>query len=380
MRVQIFLGGRQKKSALKRPCRASGAFYTAILNIITKIARKVNSGSLAPSLGREIKDLTKRKKGADILAATYEKTSLADRAKKAFALRTCGKKVIYAENPAGGAPILVSAIRCSLRLCPSCSWTRARKIFENVHAVITHRDFSDKQFIFLTLTLKNCSGVFLNDEIFRLFSAWRKLTGYGRTRPGFARSFAGTFRALEVTYNPREKTFHPHLHVLAAVENDYFRKTNKDYIDQPRLRELWRDACGLDYLPQCRIEKVRNTTRKQVAEVAKYTVKSADYLDRPAVVEVLDKALKGKRLISYGGLFKTVRSLLDLPDEDELPESEFHPIATEELLLNPYIRKIMLEWKMGSYKVTTIPASNDPADWLAPGRLIAKALSDSAKG
>jgi len=335
----------------------------------------MNKLIIQPSAGdvklpRKINEIFKHKKGSEITAYTYEKTNLPDKDKKAFKLRLCGKTLIYAENPTGGDPIPLSAVRCGLRLCPSCAWIRAHQVFQNVYSVITDPAFAEKKFIFLTLTVKNCRGEFLDSEIKRLFSAWKKIIK--NDRQGFARSFSGTFRALEVTYNPMAKTYHPHLHAMAAVGPEYFRKTNPDYISQPKLRELWRDACGLDYLPQCRIERVKNSSHKQVAEVAKYTVKSADYLNRPAVLETLDTALKGKRLIAYGGLFKAVKAKLNLPDEDEVPESEFPRMTVEELLHNPYIRKIIFEWSEGMYHVSLMAPSANPADWLKPERLIAE--------
>jgi plasmid rolling circle replication initiator protein Rep len=165
---------------------------------------------------------------------------------------------------------------------------------------------------------------------------------------------------------------------MAAADPGYFRKSNEHYISQPKLRELWRDACGLDYLPQCRIQRVKNSSRKQVAEVAKYTVKFADYLNRPEAVQALDPALHRKRLVAYGGLFKAVRTRLNLPDEDAAPESEFPRQTVEELLGNPYMRKIILEWRTGFYHVSEMAPSADPADWLEPGRLIAEGLRRSA--
>ena len=289
-----------------------------------------------------------QKSGSEILAFVYRKTELPDRDQKAKRLHLCGKTLIFAEKDGGLIP--AGAYRCGIRLCPSCSWIRSRQVFENVYSVITDPEFSGKQFIFLTLTVKNCRGEFLESEINRLLSAWRDLTK--DERKPFRESFLGTFRALEVTYNRQKKSYHPHLHAMAAVEPGYFRKTNPDYISQAKLRELWRDACGLDYLPQCRIEKVKNTAKKQVAEVAKYTVKSAEYISRPEVVQVLDPALRNKRLIAYGGIFKTVKQRLNLPDDD-FPEGEFR-VSFEELLRNPCIRKWILEWHGGTYHVSVI--------------------------
>ena len=339
-------------------------------------AEKVKLNSLEK---KTIGKIAVKKKGSDIVAFTYKKTDLWDKDKKANRLFNCGKTVVYAKNPTGENPIPVAAMRCGIRLCPSCSWIRAHKIFQNVYDIISASEFAGKKIIFLTLTVKNCKGKNLDSEINRLMSAWQKLTA--NARQPFRKSFLGTFRALEVTYNPLAKTYHPHLHAMAVVEPDYFRKSNKNYISQPRLRELWRTACGLDYLPQCRIEKVRDTSKKQVAEVAKYTVKSADYLNRPQVIEVLDPALRGKRLVAYGGLFKSVKARLSLPDEDDL--DELPRLTVEEILRNPYVEKIVLEWQMGRYHVSIMQPPADPAEWLDPGRLAAEVVrrqGEAARG
>jgi plasmid rolling circle replication initiator protein Rep len=342
---------------------------------IVQITRDVKR-RLLPVTAKEFEKRSKRKKGAEILAFAYGKTNLPEREKKAVKLRLCGKTIGYSEDPHDEKYVLVSVIRCSLRLCPSCSWKRAKQVFQNVYRIITDKEFSEKRFIFLTLTVKNCGGGSLESEIGRLLSAWQKLTA--NERQAFRRSFAGTFRALEVTYNPLKKKYHPHLHAMAAVDPGYFKKSNPDYISQAGLRELWRKACGLNYPPHCWIERVWNSTKKQVAEVAKYTVKSADYLSRPEVVQVLDPALRNKRLVAYGGLFKTVKAKLNLPDEDDpdgLPR-----VTVEELLNNPYIQKIIFRWEMGRYHVSLMEPSADPADWLEPGRLVAEFLRRSATG
>jgi len=369
--LKIFWGG-DKKNRHQRLVKASGGLINKHLK--NNIIQPAEIVKLPTSFDKQINVMSKKKKGSEILAFAFGKTNLPDREQKARRLHLCGKTLIYAENPAGGEPIPVSAFRCKIRLCPSCSWIRARQTFENVYCVITEPEFSCKQFVFLTLTVKNCKAEFLDGEIKRLLTAWKNLNK--DERKPFRKSFLGTFRALEVTYNPIKKNYHPHLHAIAAVDKKYFRKSNPDYISQPKLRELWRGACGLDYLPQCRIERVRNSTKKQVAEVAKYTVKSADYLNRPAVVETLDPALRGKRLIAYGGLFKTVRAKLNLPDEDDV--DELPRLTVEELLNNPYIRKIILEWKLGAYHVRPYQPSADPAEWLKPERMIAEGIRRQA--
>jgi len=320
--------------------------------------------------------MTKLKKGSEILAYVYPRTNLPDREQKAKRLHLCGKTIVYAKSPSGD-PVL-GVLRCRLRLCPSCSFIRARQIFENVYCVITDPAFAGKQFIFLTLTVKNCRGDSLDREIKRLLSAWQCLTN--TEKHPFRKSFLGTFRALEVTYNKLKKTYHPHLHAIAAVEPDYFRKSNPDYISQAKLRELWRGACGLDYLPQCRIERVRNSTKKQVAEVAKYTVKSADYLNRPAVLETLDPALRGKRLVAYGGLFREVKRRLNLPDEDDIPETSVPRIKFEELMSNPMICKAFYEWQGVAYRLVRVYEPPDPGQVVAAARQLSGEILDSYFG
>jgi plasmid rolling circle replication initiator protein Rep len=292
----------------------------------------------------------KNKNGAEILAYTYPKTDLLDRERKAARLHLCGKVLAAAQSPSGD--VAFGAVRCKIRLCPSCSFIRARQVFENVYSVITEPDFSGKHFVFLTLTVRNCCGGSLDGEIKRLLKAWKNLVKDNR-KP-FRKSFLGTFRALEVTYNRFTKEFHPHIHAIAVVDPEYFKKSNPEYISHARLRELWRDSCGLDYLPQCRIQRVSNSTKKQVAEVAKYTVKSADYIGRPEAVEALDPALHGKRLVAYGGLFRDVRKRLGLPDEDDVPETSVPRFTFEELMADPLISKAFYEWQLGAYRLVKI--------------------------
>jgi len=321
--------------------------------------------------------VSKNKNNSEILAYAYPKTSLPDREQKAKRLHLCGKSVTVLQSPNSGDPIF-GAYRCGLRLCPSCAFIRARQTFENVYCVITEPEFKNKHFIFLTLTVKNCKAEFLESEIKRILTAWNKLTK--NDRQGFARSFSGTFRALEVTYNPLKKNYHPHLHAIAAVDKKYFKKSNPDYISQAKLRELWRGACSLDYLPQCRIERVRNSTKKQVAEVAKYTVKSADYISRPAVLEALDPALKGKRLVAYGGLFREVKKRLALPDEDEVPETSVPRIKFEELMKNPMIRKAVFEWEAGKYYLSQLYEPPSSAELVAAASRLSGEIIDGYFG
>jgi hypothetical protein len=67
--------------------------------------------------------------------------------------------------------------------------------------------------------------------------------------------------------------------------------------------------------------------------------------------------LHGRRLVGYTGLFKTVKAKLNLPDEDDPPEQDCPKWQAEEAMQNPYIRKIVVEWNLGTYRISAVPQS-----------------------
>lgn len=324
-----------------------------------------------------------------VLAYTYEKTDLPWRIQWSKMLKYCGNRIIYAQDPDTGKWGIAVALFCQKRLCPLCSWRRSVRISRNVYQIVTAEEFKDVRFIFLTLTIKNCTGEELSETLDRLLSAWYVLTR--DKRQPFRKSFLGTLRSLEITYNRKTKTYHPHFHVLAAVHKGYFKKSNADYISHDALREIWINALNravksietirqldldtfgarlnlgsttaiarkvrekyppIDYAPQVRIEKIRNSTGKVIAEMSKYAVKPADYIDLPEVVQVLDPALRHRRLIAYGGLFAETRERLKLEDE-QIAEEDYKPITVAEMLKNPLVLKMMTNWTFqGAYKIT----------------------------
>ena len=255
------------------------------------------------------------------LSRFYSELGYKSRAEKTL---NCGTFLNFAipDDFSDGAT-LTEANFCKDRLCAMCTWRRTLKIFGQVSRVMDVLE-KDYQFVFLTLTIRSCSADELKQTIVDLergFSLFRRL------RP-IERSFQGYFKAVEITRhpdNPKQIEYHPHLHCIFAVSPDYF--TTKDYLTHARLRELWQQALGVDYAPIVNIKKVKPAKTeedevslgKAVAEVAKYSVKSDDYLSgtysqiRQGIVTLLD-SLTGKRLCSFGGIFKKVAHLLELDD------------------------------------------------------------------
>jgi len=194
---------------------------------------------------------------------------------------------------------------------------------------------NDYEFLFLTLTCKSVSGANLNSQIDTLISAFKALC----LRKQFKKVVRGWCRALEVNYNWQSQEYNPHLHVILCVDKNYFK--SDDYIQQNDFCLMWQSCLNVDYKPIVDVrtfKESKNGKGKEVAEVAKYTVKTSNILANllnikhlrqeiqdeakkmtdkitDEIVLTLDAALKSRRLIGYGGIFKQKHKELNL-DED----------------------------------------------------------------
>lgn len=240
---------------------------------------------------------------------------------KFYRMRDCGTYLEFRRYKSGDFK-LNTANFCKQRLCPMCSWRRSLKIFSQVSIIMEELKKTDYRFIFLTLTQKNCEGRDLKEYIDNMYKAWKKLF----SRKKFKLSFIGWFRALEVTHNidPDSKsynTFHPHFHVVLVVNKSYFND-KRIYISQEEMIQLWRKSLKVDYDPNVdiRVFDKRKNIKKSVAEVAKYTVKDTDIIIPDNLeltdysVMILDEALANRRLVAFGGVFKTIHKAMNLDD------------------------------------------------------------------
>jgi plasmid rolling circle replication initiator protein Rep len=200
--------------------------------------------------------------------------------------------------------------------------------------------------LFLTLTVKNCTGDKLSETLDMMFQGWKNFNEHRKMR----KILKGWFRALEVTYdgdrvigkrrynkrkdeydkqgvkpggsNINYDTYHPHFHVILLVDKSYFE--GRDYMKTTDWVRMWRTAAGLSYDPICDIRKVENRPgkAKNVADVAKYTLKDTEYLTRnndltDKLVAVLGGALRSRRLYAFGGLLKIISKELDMENSDK---------------------------------------------------------------
>ncbi|MDJ8951218.1 protein rep [Clostridium perfringens] len=231
---------------------------------------------------------------------------------------------------------------CGNRFCPMCSWRVSCKDSLEISILMEHlRCEENKEFIFLTLTTPNVQGDNLEDEIRKYNKAFKKLM----ERKEVKFIVKGYVRKLEVTYQkdkyitkelwkrkkdyyekrglfigdlePNYDTYNPHFHVVIAVNKSYFtNKTFKTYISRERWLELWQLATGDKTITQVDVKKSKANNLKEVYELAKYSAKDSDYLVSRPVFETFYKALKGKQVLVFSGLFKDAHKMYKLGELD----------------------------------------------------------------
>lgn len=219
-----------------------------------------------------------------------------------------------------GSKKLKTMTSCRVRLCPLCTWRRSLKVQAHTLEILKAMD-GKYAFIFLTLTVKNCTGAELSGTLDLLMDAWQRLS----QRKQFKSAVKGWYRGLEVTHNtdresPWFDTYHPHFHVILAVNKTYFK--GRTYVKQDEWMQLWKGSLRVDYDPVVDVRRVKGCTSKAVAEAAKYSTKEEDYIvptDWELTVETvrtLDAALADRRLIAFGGVMKQLHKQLNLDDEE----------------------------------------------------------------
>lgn len=245
---------------------------------------------------------------------------------RAERLRNCSTWLKFAECPEDGFKRLVDARFCRDRLCPLCNWRRSRKLYSQILQILHKAGERRKlRYLFLTLTVRNVSGDDLPQTLDVMFKGVNQLFKY----KAVDKNLVGWIRNLEITYNATEDTYHPHFHILLGVQPSYFH--SGEYISQAIWTQLWRKAAVLDYTPVVNIKAVkpkqtdkpplnaRTAMESAVLETAKYSVKDSDYLratdaETDAVVAVFAGAVRSRRMVGFGKMFKIIRKELKQDD------------------------------------------------------------------
>jgi plasmid rolling circle replication initiator protein Rep len=270
----------------------------------------------------------------------------------------CGGCIMMIANACLDKQKIDFANFCGNRFCPFCNWRKARKDGLIISILMKYIQIEHKKdFIFLTLTTPNVSAGELEDEIKNYNKSFKKMM----ERKEVKQVVKGYVRKLEVTYdsnpkitkelykikkeyykkrglkvgddNPTYDTYNPHFHVIIAVNKTYFK--HKTYIKQNRWLELWQEATGNPAITQVDVRKIANFKEdNSILEIAKYSAKDNDLLHSQDTFDVFYKSLKGKRLLSYNGLFKDAMKKYKAKELEKYKEID----NTE------YIYKFMLNW------------------------------------
>ena len=244
-------------------------------------------------------------------------------------ISSCGSYLHFKSCLHGHIKKLVEAYFCRARGCPMCQWRKSLVMFHQVLELIhAHkaRYVSDVPLL-LTLTVPNVSSNELGSTLTKMQKSWDKFA----KRAKFKRAVRSWFRSLEVTHNISRNDYHPHFHILLFVPKDYFERSCGLYIERNDWLSMWQEATGIPEITQVDIRTVRKKSSRKpleaiAAEVAKYATKPSSYIKESpkglfkaseSVVETLHYALKGRRLVAFGGLFSELRKALKQVDVEK---------------------------------------------------------------
>ena len=148
------------------------------------------------------------------VAESYKRLGFQNRS---INVQKCGTDLWYHVTP-DTPPKLYKANFCKDRLCPMCGWRRTKKIFGQLSKIMDKLD-EEYKFVFVTLTVRNCSSDELKEQIQALYKAFDLFNHYKEVK----QAFKGYFRALEITRQREDirlksTEWHPHFHVIYAVK------------------------------------------------------------------------------------------------------------------------------------------------------------------
>jgi hypothetical protein len=227
---------------------------------------------------------------------------------------------------------------CGNRFCPVCSWRAARKDALKLDVLMRHIEQTQgKAYIMLTLTAPNVPGDMLSEALDAYNAAYKRLCLLSQVKA----VNRGYVRKLEVTYNAKTNTYHPHMHVIMAVDKQYF--AGRTYLRRDKWLAMWRQAMRDDSITQVHVTRVdRSSASKAQAEIAKYVAKDSDLLISPDVFAAFYAALKGRQIITYNGLFAAANKAYKAGDLDSYKTPD----------TTTYVYLLLYRWGLGAYVET----------------------------
>lgn len=212
---------------------------------------------------------------------------------------------------------LINTNLCRVRLCPMCAYKRSLAVYHNTADIINYinANYSRSKYLFLTLTIKNVPGSELSNAIDDLTRGWQNMSKQKRIK----NIALGTVRSIEITYNKRSNTYHPHLHILIHTTSDVY--AGRNYISQAEFAARWQSAVRIDYQPVIDIRQIRHNRGREIAEIAKYSVKPLEW-DKcnESVIITLDEVLHKRHLLSLSGTMREAKRALKIADIEDKKE------------------------------------------------------------
>lgn len=316
------------------------------------------------------------------------------------ALSRCSSWLLF-RSYAGGVKKLERAEFCRNRLCPTCNWRKSMKLYGQMQKVSKElmATFPTARFLFLTLTVKNVEGSELAKTIDAMNAGFKLLVNAGKNNASakpIKKNLLGYAKAMEIKYdseefiteqmyrdrkkyydklgvkagnrNPNYDKYHPHFHVLLMVKGEFFRT---GYIKQSKWTSIWQDCMKLGYVPQVDVRVIKpNQKRAQdgdleqeamssaISETMKYPIKPdslklSEFDKMPEkkknrvvdAVICLSYALKGRRLVTFGGEILKARKKLNQDDVEtgDLIGVDGEPVPETDFEL------ILYKWRVGCY-------------------------------
>ena len=268
------------------------------------------------SKSRQVEEILQKLEKKQLTKEKLEQLGLKHFSEKTLQrIHDCGnfiQSVLTADESTGK---VVKANRCMNRFCPICLATRSRKQGFALGVILeTLRENYDYKFLFLTLTVPNVPGHELIKELQKQYESLKRFI----QRKQFKNISKGYVRKTEITYNPNRNDFHPHIHMLIAVDENYF--TRENYVKQETWLEIWKKCKRDDSITQVHIKKANEESFR---ELAKYEAKDLEYLNYgEEVFDVFFKALKGRKTLTFNGCFQEHKKLFELGEFDNYIEKD----------------------------------------------------------
>lgn len=203
---------------------------------------------------------------------------------------------------------------CRVRHCPVCQWRRSlmwkAKAYQALPKVI--QDYPKHRWLFLTLTVKNCSIQELRKNLDCMNKSFIRLSKL-KEFPG-----VGWIKSVEVTRG-RDGNAHPHIHCLLMVAPGYF---GANYLSQERWIDLWRQSARLDYKPIIHVKAIAKYCDPMsiIPEILKYQVKELDLIANQEWFLELTKQLHKTRAVAVGGVLRRYMGKFEKEPEDLIGE------------------------------------------------------------